>query len=302
MRGTWYVLPTPFHEEGSVDQDSLRRLVGAAISWEVDGLTAMGVMSEASALAPGERETALATILETVDGRVPVAVGCSAPTSRRALALAGRAKEAGAAAAMVSAPPLARNLDALPGFFAEVATAGLPLVVQDEPATTGVAIPVSVLLSCLRASGARAVKLEDPPTAPKIGALLAADPELDVFGGLGGVAALSELRRGACGTMTGFAFPEILRAVREAWEASDAAAAAEIFDRYLPLLQFEGQPVVGLGIRKEILRRRGVIESAATREPVPTIDAVASEELDEVLARVGIVPSPDPLRVSGRSE
>ena len=124
---------------------------------------------------------------------------------------------------MVAAPTLLRDVDALPRFYRAVAAgAGLPLIVQDEPAATGVVIPVSILLAVLEASGARTVKLEDPPTPPKIGRLLAADPGLAVFGGLGGAAALWELERGACGTMTGFAYPEILRAIRLAHESGEA--------------------------------------------------------------------------------
>lgn len=296
LRGTWFVVPTPFREDGSLDLESQRRLVDAAVAWGVDGLTAMGVMSEAPALSPEERTAALEAIIAAAAGRVPVAVGCSAATATLVVEGARRARDLGAVAAMVAAPPLFRDLDALPRFFAEAAEGGLPLVVQDEPAATGVRIPVSVLLRCLEASGARTVKLEDPPTPPKIARLLEADPDLCVFGGLGGVAALSELRRGACGTMTGFAYPEILRAVRLATEGGDLAAAAEIFDRYLPLIQFEGQPLVGLAVRKEVLRRRGVIESATTRGPA--LDPVTAEELDEVLARVGLVPGPDPLALS----
>ncbi len=123
-------------------------------------------------------------------------------------------------------------------------------------------MPVSVLRACLASSGARTVKLEDPPTPPKIGRLLDADPSLSVFGGLGGASALWELDRGACGTMTGFAYPEILRAVRVAHERGERAAAGRLFDRYLPLIAYEAQPIVGLAIRKELLRRRGAIDAA----------------------------------------
>jgi 4-hydroxy-tetrahydrodipicolinate synthase len=303
LRGTWYVVPTPFDEGGALDLGGQRRLVDAAVGWGVDGLTVMGVMSEAPSLTLDERRDALAAIFEAVDGRVPVAVGCSAPSAAAAAAHARDAADLGATAAMVSAPPLARDLDALPGFFRRVAEeGGLPLVVQDEPAATGVTMPVSVLLACLEASGATTVKLEDPPTPPKIARLLEARSDLAVFGGLGGVSALSELRRGACGTMTGFAFPEILRAVRLAVENDDLVGAGELFDRYLPLIAFEGQPLVGLAIRKEILRRRGVIVSAVTRGPYRALDPLTLEEVDEVLARVGIVPDAGPLHPAGTEE
>ena len=290
MSGTWYILPTPFAEDGALDHASLRRLVEAAIDWGVDGLAAMGVMAEPTTLTAEERETALRTIFDAAAGRAPVIVGCSSTSQGQSSLLIARARELGAMAAMVAAPPLLRNVDLLPGFFAGLAKAGLPVVIQDEPAATGVLVPVSVLVDCAEASGSNTVKLEDPPTPPKIARLLERRPGLSVFGGLGGVAALSELRRGACGTMTGFAYPEILRAVRVALTAGQDRAAAILFDRYLPLIQFEAQPVIGLAVRKEVLRRRGAIASNLTRGLVPRLDRATAAELTDVLDRLGMVP------------
>jgi 4-hydroxy-tetrahydrodipicolinate synthase len=297
LRGTWFVLPTPFTEDRMVDVEAQRRLVEAAIAWEVDGLTAMGVTSEASSLTSPERSAALAAVAESAGRRVPLVVGCSGGSVQEVVDLMREAAEAGAVAAMVSAPPGHRNVEALPDFFGRIAAeGGLPLVVQDEPAATGVVLPVDLLLRCLEASGARTVKLEDAPTPPKIARLLEEDPGLRVFGGLGGVAALAELERGACGTMTGFAFPEILRAVREALEGGNAAGAAALFERFLPLIRFEAQPVVGLAIRKELLRRRGIIPTAATRRTGPLPEEVLAD-LDDVLRRVGIEPGPGRLAI-----
>ena len=294
LRGTWYILPTPFDAAGRLDTGSLARLVRAAATWGVDGFTAMGVMAEPGSLSPDEREAALRTIADTAAG-VPFAVGCSGPTTAAVAAHARQAERMGAIAAMVAAPPLLRNLDVLPRFYRAVAAeTGLPLIVQDEPAATGVVIPVSILLACVEESGARVVKLEDPPTPPKIGRLLAADPALAVFGGLGGAAALWELERGACGTMTGFAYPEILRAIRVAVEAGESADAGRLFDRYLPLLAYEAQPIVGLAIRKEVLRRRGALASAGTRGPGGPLDPAGLAALDAILDRLAIVPSLDP--------
>ncbi len=290
LRGTWYILPTPFHADGSLDADSLSRLVEAAAAWGVDGLTAMGVMGEPGSLTAEERARALRAIADAANGRLPFAVGCSAVSPAHVRELIAQARELGAVAAMVAAPTLLRNTDLLPGFYADVASARLPLIIQDEPAATGVLTPLSTLIACIDQSGAQAVKLEEPPTPPKITRLLAARPKVQVFGGLGGVSALSEMRRGACGTMTGFAYPEILRAVRLALEAGDAAGAARCFDRYLPLIQFEGQPVVGLAIRKEVLRRRGALETGRTRGLVPVIDAPTADELDDLLGRLDITP------------
>jgi 4-hydroxy-tetrahydrodipicolinate synthase len=295
ITGTWFVLPTPFGVDGAVDLDSQRRLVDAAISWGVNGLTAMGVTSEASHLDREERKDAVRAIVEAAAGRIPLVVGCSAPSAAEVRDLIAEAAGAGARAAMV-APSSGSDVAELPGFYSEVGEAGLEIVVQDEPGATGVRVPVEVLARCVDAAGSTTVKLEDPPTPPKIARLLELRPGLRVFGGLGGAFALAELRHGACGTMTGFAFPEILAAVRQALEDGDEGRAAAIFDRYLPLIAFEAQPGIGLAVRKELLRRRGAISSAATRTGAE-VDPVTAEELDDVLDRVGIRPGPEPLDV-----
>jgi 4-hydroxy-tetrahydrodipicolinate synthase len=299
VHGTWYISPTPFDDAGDIDTTSLARIVTTAAAWGVDGITVLGVMGEAADLTAAERETVLGAVAGAARGVVPFAVGCSAPSAAVVSANARRAVEAGASAVMVSAPPLLKDTDQIAAFY-RAATGGLPVpvIVQDEPAATGVTLPVSALLAALDASGSTVVKLEDPPTPPKIGRLLAQRPGLTVFGGLGGVSAYSELLRGAAGTMTGFAYPEILRAIRLAFEAGDRALAARINDRFLPYLVFEGQQRVGLGIRKEVLRRRGVIATARSRALNPLPDAATLSELDDVLSRVGLTPSAEPLRVT----
>jgi 4-hydroxy-tetrahydrodipicolinate synthase len=293
LRGTWYISPTPFTDDDAVDRESLTRLVGAAKSWGADGITILGVMGEAADLTAAEREVVLSTVADAARGQIPFAVGCSAPSAAVVARNAQRAVEAGATAVMISAPALLKDTDAIGAFYqAAAGSVGVPVIVQDEPAATGVTMPVSALLAALDACGADTVKLEDPPTPPKISKLLEKRPGLTVFGGLGGVSAYNELRRGAAGTMTGFAYPEILRAIRLAAEEGDWKRAAELNDRFLPYIVFEGQLRVGLSIRKEVLRRRGVLTTARTRALQPLPDANTLQDLDDVLGRVGLVPSP----------
>ena len=293
LRGTWYIVPTPFAADGGLDLASLSRLVDAAVAWGVDGLTMMGVMAEPGALSADERAASLRTVFDAAAGRLPIAVGCSGAAITTTLELVSQARGLGACAAMVAAPPLLHNVDQLPDYFKRAAEGGLPLVIQDEPNATGVVIPVSILLAAATSSGSRTMKIEDPPTPAKIARLLGSAPDLDIFGGLGGVSALGELRRGACGTMTGFAYPEILRGVRELVEAGSLRDAGLMFDRYLPLIQFEAQQFVGLAIRKEVLRRRGIFTTPRTRGPAPTLDPATLEELDDLFERLRMVPAPE---------
>jgi 4-hydroxy-tetrahydrodipicolinate synthase len=295
LSGTWYIMPTAFRPDGELDLGAQRTLTEAVVSWGVDGITVLGVMGEASTLSSDERAAVISAVAAAAPG-TPLAAGCSGAAVHAVVTHVLQARQCGASFAMVSAPPLMRDIDALPAFMGAVsARGGLPLIVQDEPVATGVNLPVSILKQCLDASSSTIVKLEDPPTAPKITKLLDAAPGTAVFGGLGGAAAYFELRRGAVGTMTGFSYPEILTELRRRLTAGDTTGAYAVYSRYLPLIAFEAAPVVGLGVRKELLHRRGGLPSTAMRLGAPPSADLLSE-LDEVLEAVGIVPGSAPFQ------
>ena len=87
--------------------------------------------------------------------------------------------------------------------------------------------------------------------------------------------------------MTGFAFPEVLLAVYDAFRAGDVGRAAALFDRYVPLIRYEFQPKIGLAYRKYVYQRRGIIDSTFIRPPGLQIDDYTRAELVAVLGRVG---------------
>ena len=133
---------------------------------------------------------------------------------------------------------------------------------------------------------ARTVKLEDPPTPFKTARILeqAGGIKVNILGGLGGVFLLEELMSGAAGVMTGFAYPEILIAVVAAYRAGDMDLAASLFYGKVALMRFEFQEGVGMSIRKEMLRRRGVLAHATIRAPGALLDSHTVAALDRILA------------------
>jgi len=161
--------------------------------------------------------------------------------------------------------------------------------VQDHPASSGVYMSVDLLVTIAeRAPACRVVKLEEEPSPPKVGRLLAARPDLRVLGGLGAIMLLEELRRGAVGTMTGFGFPEMLVEIVACFRAGDEAGARQVFHRILPLVRFENQPGLNLAIRKHLYQRRGAIATARVRAPGPVLDAGTIADLDILLESVGL--------------
>jgi len=291
IRGVWNIVPTPFDPNGGLDLASIETLVTFVRATGVDGLTILGVLGEAGRLGDAERTAVIGAVMSAARGSIPVCVGVSHAATDRAIAYAREAQRAGATAVMLAPPPLAKPNDAaIRRHYLAVADAvGLPIVVQDHPASSGVRMSVELLLSLAdEAPSCQVIKLEDEPTPPKVGALVAGLDGLTVLGGLGGSMLTEELRRGAHGTMTGFGFPEILVATVGRWFAGDTEGATSLFDRFATVIRFENQALLNLPIRKLVYQRRGAIAHATVRAPGSPADPGTIADLDDLLHRTGL--------------
>jgi 4-hydroxy-tetrahydrodipicolinate synthase len=291
LAGVWNIVPTPFLADEELDLASLKTLTDFVIGSGVDGMTILGVLGEGAKLSDRERSAVIDITLAQAGGRLPVCVTVSAPSTYRSIEYAREARAKGAHSVMLSAPPLARpNDDAVRRNFLRLAEAvpELPVVIQDLPAL-GVWMSAELIGGLAReAPNLRVVKLEEEPTAPKVGRLLAANPELRVLGGLGAEMLIEELRQGAVGTMTGFGYPETLVAIMRAWRAGDVETATTTFHRWMPLIRFENQQLLNLPIRKHIYMRRGAIACDKVRAPGPALDESTKADLRELIDRLGL--------------
>jgi 4-hydroxy-tetrahydrodipicolinate synthase len=108
---------------------------------------------------------------------------------------------------------------------------------------------------------------------------------ISILTGNGGLFLPEELERGADGSMTGFAYPEMMVGVMKAFRAGDPERAHDIFDAYLPLARYEQQPGIGLAVRKYVLGQRGAIASPALRKPGATLSPAEIAEVERLIAR-----------------
>jgi 4-hydroxy-tetrahydrodipicolinate synthase len=292
--GVFHIMATPFTDGGDLDASGLPRLVEAALATGITGVTLLGIAGEAHRLTDEERRRVVDGVVKEVRGRVPVVVGVSASGTHLATSFTRMAQEHGADGLMVAPPNGLKNLDAVAEYYRTVAdAASVPLVLQDEPVTTQVTMPAAFMARlCGEIPRIEAVKLEEAPTLPKITRLRELlSRRVAIFGGLGGVYFFEELSRGADGAMTGFPYPETLKAIRDHFVAGRREEARALFYRWLPLIRYESQPGstpgTAIGIRKEILRGRGWIGSARVRPPAPALDAGTLAELGEILRAVG---------------
>jgi 4-hydroxy-tetrahydrodipicolinate synthase len=288
--GVYVISVTPFTDSGEVDLASADRLVEFYIECGVTGITILGMMGEAPKLSGAESIAFARHVARRIDGRIPIVVGVSSPGFAAMGEVSRAVMDAGAAGVMVAPTPGLRTDDAVFGYFRNVAETlgGIPWVLQDFPQSTGVQIAPSVIRRVVDADPSCVMlKHEDWPGLAKITALRAmADMRrISILVGNGGLFLPEELRRGADGAMTGFAFPEMMVETIRAHQAGNPERAADIFDAYLPLARYEQQPGPGLAVRKYVLHKRGAIASPAQRAPRATLTAHDIADIEFLLVR-----------------
>lgn len=296
-KGAFAIAPTPFHEDGRIDERSIDRLTDFYEEVGCDGVTVLGILGEAPKLDAAEAEQVAVRFIKRAK-TMQVIVGVSAPGFATMRSLAKAAMDAGAAGVMIAPPPTLRTDDQIVGYFKQAAEAigpDVPWVLQDYPLTLSVVFTPAVIRKIVT-DNANCVMLkhEDWPGLEKISTLRNFQKDgslrpLSILCGNGGLFLDFEMERGADGAMTGYAFPELLIDVVNLSKAGKRDAAHDLFDAHLPLIRYEQQPGAGLAVRKHVLQKRGIIASSAQRKPGATITPAAKAEVDYLLSRVARV-------------
>jgi 4-hydroxy-tetrahydrodipicolinate synthase len=288
LEGVFPIVATPFCTDGVPDMADLERLVDFIVGSGVDGVVFPGVASEFDTLAPTERSELVAAVARAVGDRVPLVVGVSAADAESAATYAAQARALGAAAVMAMAPPsLREHMPAQVDYFARIARERVPIILQNAPPPAGCGLAPEQVASIVDAvPGIGYVKEETLPCGQRITRLLDLAPSRlrGVLGGAGGRYITDELARGACGTMPACELCDLHVAQFRAHRAGRPAEVRRLFDRMLPLLNF--QAVFRMAMTKEVLRRRGIIASTHVRAAGPRLDAGDLRELDQLMAGI----------------
>ncbi|MFN7938115.1 MAG: dihydrodipicolinate synthase family protein [Bryobacteraceae bacterium] len=281
FQGIYPILATPFEDNGAIDYTSLDRLIDWTLDQGVHGLGLFGNASEGYALLNEERAPLLRHIVKRVNGRVPLIASSGHTGTDAAVALSQEVADLGAHALMVLPPYLLKpDGDGLMFYFDAISKAvSIPIMVQDAPLMTGVAMPAALLTRMGREiERVKLVKVEAPPTAPKITALKGSG--LTIFGGLNAQFLIEEFQRGAVGTMPNNDIPAVYVSIWAHLQAGRTAEAWQEFSRALPLIRFQLQPGLGVSAMKHNMVKRGILASARVRHPTSTLNGEGLAELE----------------------
>ena len=130
FNGAWPALVTPFTAEDKVNVGVLRELVEYLIDKRVGGFYVCGGTGEGLFMSPEERKLVTETVVDQVNGRLPVIAHIGSMIVGDAVQLAEHAQNAGAAGISSVIPPMFQNSESLYTYFERVGAAApdIPLL------------------------------------------------------------------------------------------------------------------------------------------------------------------------------
>ncbi|MGO4250054.1 dihydrodipicolinate synthase family protein [Paenarthrobacter sp. RAF54_2] len=283
---------TPMSDE-SVDLDAVARLVARAAQSGVDSLGVLGSTGNYAYLSREERRMVLETSVEAAGG-VPVLAGVGALRTSDVLTLAGDAHTAGASALLLAPVSYQRLSEAeVFGLFEDVASeSDLPIVVYDNPGTTGFTFTDELHARIARIPGIASIKIP-PPAAPdiatRLGKLRAALPE-QTFVGISGDWIAAEALLAGCDlwySVIGGILPRQAREIVDhalAGRRDDAMAASAALEPLWSLFRTYGSLRVTAALAEDL----GLIPSSALPLPLRGLDPEGRNRVAAAIRQCGL--------------
>lgn len=144
--GSIVALITPFFQE-QVDELSLKNLIEWHIEQETQAILVCGSTGEGALLTSEERRRILSISLETARGRIPIIMGCGAPSTKDVVHMVKEAETLGADAALVVTPYYVKPTpEGVFQHFQEITKASsLPIIIYNNPGRASVDLSVSLI-------------------------------------------------------------------------------------------------------------------------------------------------------------
>jgi 4-hydroxy-tetrahydrodipicolinate synthase len=277
FKGTGVALVTPFHDDFSIDFDSLKRLIDHVVSGGVDYLVVLGTTGEAATLTSEEKKTVLKACLEYNAARVPVMLGIGGNNTHEVVNEIKNTDFYGVAAILSVSPYYNKpSQQGIIAHYIAIADASpVPVILYNIPGRTMSNMTASTTLQLSHhpnivgmkeASGNLEQCMQIAASMPKDFILLSGDDLLTkAILSIGGSGVISVLAN---------ALPEVFKKLNHGTEEESLHAAFSLL-ALNGLMYQEGNPV---GI-KNLLRHLGIISTDQVRLPMLSASADLSNQI-----------------------
>ncbi|MGO2082946.1 dihydrodipicolinate synthase family protein [Vagococcus sp.] len=291
IKGIAPILAATFDETGAVDYASFKALLTYYSSLEVETLCLFGIATEFYKFSGDEREKVvdlfLTKQLNKKGEKIKKVVSVTDHSAEVAVKRAQELEEKGADWLMIFPPYfLGPSETAIVSHIGKIADAvELPIIIQYAPSQTGVKMSPEPLAGLTKKyPNIKIIKVETQPPGKYLTALLQIDSTISGLVGYAGTQMPDFIHRGGAGVQPGCSFPEIYLKLWSFLEENNPVAFNKLFQRLLPYTAYWMQHVeLIISVEKEILYRRGIIQSAYCRTPAYQLDKVEQEMISEFL-------------------
>lgn len=267
LKGVYPAMVTPLTNEEKIDKAGMRKVVQYCLQGGVHGILVLGSTGEFPAMTDSMRRDAIDTVLDEVQGKAPVLVGCGDPGTQRTLEQVRHAETTNADAVLVAMPyyfPL--DQAAIIRYYLTIAeTSKVPVIIYNFPQMTKVAITPDTIgklashpnIIGVKDSGGDFVNLQRyiDVTANEDFAVMIGNPALGLAGYLHGASG---------GIFAGCSLvPKLCSSVYDKFISGDLQAALEFQKRasYIPLMGGFGN---NAAVIKFGLKLQGICDSTVT--------------------------------------
>ena len=291
---------TPFREDLSIDVDAVRWLARYQVEGGVHGIFPNSTTGEFVHLSKDEAILVTRLVLEEVGGRTWVIPGVSANYTEDCVLLGRVFKDVGVHG-IIATPPFFFKVsgERLKRHFARILErVDLPLVVYNIPATTGINIPISLYVELAReygnAVGAKVTYESFTYVRQLIQEVKAVRKDFAVLTGLDDML-LPVLMMGGDGGIMALAnvFPQIHRAVYDAYVAGDLAKALDTWRRLLKLVRIYDYATSYPTAVKTALKVLKAPVKPYVRPPLTSESPEVEERVRKILEELNLLRSSD---------
>lgn len=140
FKGLGTAMITPFDADGAVDYSALEKIVDGQLKGNVDALFVCGTTGEPPTMNAAEREKVIKSVIDQVNGKIPVFVGTGSNDCAHAVELSKHAQEIGADGVLAVTPYYNKcTQDGLYLYYKAINDAiDIPIVAYNVPGRTGV--------------------------------------------------------------------------------------------------------------------------------------------------------------------
>jgi dihydrodipicolinate synthase/N-acetylneuraminate lyase len=280
--GIFVIMQTPFLDDLSLDEESLRKETDFLARGRVHGVVWPAGAGETNSLSFHERMRHSEAVVKEAKGRTTVLIGVHGANKFEAMEYARHAERIGADGLHALGPiDGTADQEIMADYFQSIASVSkLPMCIQ----VSNVGMSTDFLFRMAdRIPSLKILKLEAGDVPHDVTRVVKERKrELIPSTGGGAMNLYQEMERGSGGTMAGAGLADIQAEIWDLFHAGKKQESHTLFQKFLLSAVLERR--VTFVIQKEILRRRGIFKTTVMRRTRKfTMDAADLRELDQIM-------------------